>query len=382
MVAMIAAKILVAQIVKSTVTWANNGFEGNPAYVTDYEGYFTNLADGIAGDLIGGTKKLGFLCSPFQNSIRISLATQYYQSSEQVFQCRISGIKGNIENFYQDFSNGGWQAWFSMTQNDASNQAGAYLVAKAELDASISQALGREKTKLDWGQGFKSKGDCLVRNGTGLNLLPNPTPEQTLADKYNPAYPPGDCILSGPDKTPGTVIKAQLDKVLPSGLEKLITVNHVEQLVGAFASGLLQRYVFSSKGLFSNQYNDHFNVSDDGSVKPTAPSLPQASPTTPSTSSGGVEQVSCIASKTSAIIGESVSWISQQNLGFNPTYAWSGEELSGAGPSASVKYSTIGAKNAQLSVSVTDSNGTLHSATKACSNSVIVTDPNTTAENE
>jgi len=224
-VAVQLANIAVQKVVSSTIEWANSGFDGNPAYITDPKQYFTDIADGVAGEYIQGTD-LGFLCSPFQANIRLSLAQQYYKPRQ--FQCTLTGITGNIEDFYTDFSSGGWDSWFSMTQNPTNNPYGAYIEAKIELDSRLASAVGLEKTQFDLNQGFKNVTECL----------------ETDPDT-------GKCTKEGPVKTPGSVIKSQLDRVLPSGLEKLIGVQTAEQLIVAFAQGLLQRYVFGDKGLFS-----------------------------------------------------------------------------------------------------------------------------------
>lgn len=175
--ARIAAQVAIERIVSSTVTWAQSGFQGNPAYVTDPKGYFGNIADGVAGEFILGSD-LGFLCSPFQANIRISLTQQYYQP--QPFQCTLTGITGNIDNFYNDFSSGGWDAWFSMTQTPTNNPYGAYLEAKIELDSRIASAVGLQREQLNWNQGFLSWADCI---------------------KSDPGT--GECIERGPTKTPG-----------------------------------------------------------------------------------------------------------------------------------------------------------------------------------
>lgn len=223
---MVLAQQLIDNMVSSTVKWAQSGFEGNPAYATDPKQFFTNIADGVAGEFIMGSD-LGFLCSPFQANIRLSLTSQYYEP--EPFQCTLTDVVGNIEGFYDDFSQGGWDGWFSMTQNPTNNPYGAYLAAKIELDSRIAEKIGLESQQLDWNQGFISWSDCVM--------------EDPLT---------GECLARGPVKTPGSTIKAQLDKVLPTGLEKLVTAQHIEQLVSSFASGLLTRYVFGSKGLFAS----------------------------------------------------------------------------------------------------------------------------------
>lgn len=257
-IAMNLAQKMMDDMVQSSVKWANDGFEGSPSFVTNPVGHFGNIADSVAGDFIKGSD-LGFLCSPYQTSVRLSLQVKYGgglgSGRKYRPQCTVTGITGNIEDFYKNFNNGGWDTWFSMTQNNSNNPWGAYIDADTELDRRIASALGVEDKKLSWGDGFKSKGDCLAYNPSAEEIdqlitdYPGGTPPG-----YDPAFGPGECIKRGEDKTPGVVIKDQLNKVLPAGLEKLISVQHVEQLVTAFASGVLKRYVFSSKGLAGNDY--------------------------------------------------------------------------------------------------------------------------------
>ena len=252
-IAMFTAQLVIERIVASTVEWANSGFEDNPAYVTDYKQYFTNVADGIAGDFIKASTTLGFLCSPFQANIKLSLIQQYYQP--RPFQCTLTGIVGNIEDFYGDFTKGGWDAWFSMTQNSTNNPYGAYLEAKIELDSRIASAIGLQKNQLDWNSGFLSWSPCIMKDPMT-----------------------GECLARDPNvKTPGSVIKSGLDKVLPSGLEKLVSVQNVEQLAQSFAAGLLQRYVFGPKGLFNK--NTKYDYDPTKPPIATPPNCPI--PTTP-----------------------------------------------------------------------------------------------------
>lgn len=231
------AQRMVDDMVKETIKWANSGFEDNPAYVTDFEGFLVNTADAIAGEFIEGND-LNFLCSPFQNSVRLSLRHQYNTGSlgnQNQFQCTLSEISGNIEGFFDgNFSSGGgWDAWFSMTQNPANNPYGAYLEAKIELDSRIAQKLNIEREQLSWNQGFLSWSECVK------------TDKET-----------GKCLVRGPVKTPGSVIHSQLNKSLGSGMSRLISAESLDQIVGAFASGLLERYVFGSKGLFASNTSE------------------------------------------------------------------------------------------------------------------------------
>ncbi|MEX0919270.1 MAG: hypothetical protein WDZ64_00790 [Parcubacteria group bacterium] len=263
--ARIAAQIAIQQIINSTVAWASSGFEGNPAYVTDPSQFFGDIADGVAGEYIMGGD-LGFLCSPFQANIRVSLAQQYYQPRQ--FQCTLTGIVGNIEDFYSDFSSGGWDAWFSMTQTPINNPYGAFLETKIELDSRVESALSLEQDQLNWNQGFRSWSACIATNPEPW--IDSPSVDGSLPSRIpNPRHEPnravGECIERGPTQTPGSIIKSQLDTVLPAGLDRLINVQQVDQLIDAFAAGILRRYVFGSDGLFSRNGEQ---VPDLGEVTP------------------------------------------------------------------------------------------------------------------
>lgn len=239
------AQVVIQRMVNSTVNWASSGFQGNPAYVTNPRRFFQDIADGVAGEFIMGSD-LGFLCSPFQLQIRMALRRQYLQ--DERFQCTLSGVIGNIEGFYGDFSQGGWDGWFTMTQNNSNNPYGAYLDAQIEMDRRIANAIGLQQQQLDWNQGFLSWSSC-VRNNPPPTIndemgLPIPNPDHV------PGTAVGECVERGPTQTPGSVIAAQLNNVLPANMNRYINAQHVEDLVEAFISGSLNRFVFGSQGLF------------------------------------------------------------------------------------------------------------------------------------
>src|SRR3989344_4179377 len=249
-IAMALAQKMIDRMVQSTIDWAQNGFDGNPAYAVNPEQFFLDIGDSVAGDFIAGSD-LNFLCSPFQTQIRLALRTAYL-TPDNKFQCTITDIVGNLENFYESFSEGGWDAWFSMTQNSANNPYGAYIDAKIELDNRLAEKLGLEDKKLDWGSGFLSfpdkSGPCAVWKDSVTINTPTDDSVEAAADSVD--IQRGECLVYAKTSTPGSVISAQLNNALPAGLNKLITAQHVDQLISAFATGLLQRYVFGEKGLF------------------------------------------------------------------------------------------------------------------------------------
>ena len=76
------ANKIVAGITASTVNWINSGFNGNPAYVTNPEQFFTNVADQtVIAALNAPTKSdpdgvgaiFNNLCTSFRPQIRLAL---------------------------------------------------------------------------------------------------------------------------------------------------------------------------------------------------------------------------------------------------------------------------------------------------------------------
>ncbi len=235
-VLIVVAKIALEKITDSTVAWINNGFDGNPAYLRNPKQYFTGLADGIVGSFIAGTD-LDFLCSPFKDLIKVSLVASSY-SQETPFQCTLSEVVGNIDSFYDDFSQGGWDAWFSMTQTPTNNPYGAYLEAKIELDGRLSEALGLKKDELAQGKGLLSYKTC-----SGDKLPP---------EYSGPEFNDG-CLGEWETGTPGTFLESQMTNVLGTGVRQLELADEFDEIVGALVQQLLTKTIFGIKGLFGSE---------------------------------------------------------------------------------------------------------------------------------
>ena len=224
LIAISIANIALEQIINETTDWVRNGFEGNPAYATDLAQFFTDIADNIAGEFIAGSD-LAFLCSPFQTRIRLAL--QRYYTQRRQFQCTLTDVVANIDAFYNDFSEGGWDGWFVMTQNDVNNPYGAYLQAQIELDARIAKALGIQREQLNWNSGFLSWSECIMKDNNT-----------------------GKCLQRGPVLTPGKVTEGVLVDVFGSGVRQLELVDEFDELASALFVQLLKQVVFGVKGLF------------------------------------------------------------------------------------------------------------------------------------
>ena len=187
---------LLQQMIQGITDWVSSGFQGTPAFITDFKGYLMNVGDVVAQDFIEGTP-LETLCTPFKLNIQVALSIQYAKTTryaQRNKQCTISGIVGNVENFINgDFLQGGWDGWFQMTLNPQNNIYGSMLEAETAFKASIGSERDKEVNLLSFGQGlFSTKdenGDVITPGKTvetGLNhALGLPGDRLALADEID-----------------------------------------------------------------------------------------------------------------------------------------------------------------------------------------------------
>ncbi len=284
-VAKMIMKDFIKELTDNTVDWINTGFDGNPLFVQDPKKFFSNTADGLADDFIDNPNSpLKFLCEPFADKIRASLTTEYYQSTRYQPQCTFTGIGRNLDDFYNKFSTGGWDAWFSMTQNPNNNPYDSYLKAKVELDSQIASRLEIDEQKLQWGKGFMEWSDCAK-----YEQIPNPNYiESNRPDGANeigntPTVDGPTCIERGPTKTPGSVIEGRLQKVLGQNVDELGLARSFDDVVSALTNQLIKEVFSIGGGLLGGGSGSYrgTTVRDPRRTPPTTTPPPTSIPVGP-----------------------------------------------------------------------------------------------------
>lgn len=316
-------KTLLSQITDSIVNWINSGFEGGPSFVTDPKRFLLGVGDEIAGEFINGTE-WGWVCDPFKLNIKIALTLGMGNFKRQK-KCTLTGIIKNFDNFYNGtFKDGGWRAWFELNTNPNANPMSTFLSVEAELRKRVNQGKDIETKKLDWGKGFMSWQDC----------------EAYAVAKEGEPENSGECIKKGPIKTPGTVIEAQLEHTLGTGLRQMELADDIDKIVGALVGQLVKTVL--QKGLSSLNSNEGWSG-------------------TGSDFAGNETKMmgTCAADTASARTGENVEWLAYVTGGptdIVPVYKWTGDGITDSiknnnttgAKSIKVRYSAIGAKTATL----------------------------------
>ncbi len=243
-VAHILAMKLIAMVSRATVEWINTGFNGSPAYVADVGKFLTGpggIGDQVVGEIFATNSNLSFLCDPFKIQVKLALQLSYGYGLQGI-GCTLTQISRNVNaaantatviidlngrsvvidkdgringRTVSNFTRGGgWHAWLKNTLQPQNSPVGAYLIAKADMDAKIATAQETKKIDLLNGQGALSYKVC-VDNYTFANGDTQKSREYIADSRDRPAPPKNVVSVGLPDcatRTPGSIITAKLQQ--------------------------------------------------------------------------------------------------------------------------------------------------------------------------
>lgn len=223
------AKMIWRSIAASIIDWINGGFNGQPAFIQNFDRFLTGIADSIAGQIIQGAG-LGFLCSPFQLNIRIALAMRYAQ---QAPSCTLTQVIANIQNFMGNFRDGGWSSWLSFTTSPNNNPYGGYMLGEATISLQTQDAQSQQSQQLSWGGGF-------------MSLTQQTCKTQKVSVNGLPAQDTQQCTSK--IQTPGELIAHKLGSTVDAPELSLLMANEMNQIIDALSQQLILKAL---NGLFS-----------------------------------------------------------------------------------------------------------------------------------
>jgi hypothetical protein len=200
----VVAKILLDWLVDQTVEWIQGG--GEPRFVTNWSNFLDDAVNVGVGQILSESS-FRFLCSPFALQLRFLLAP--VGRFEQRIQCTLDQVVSNIENFYNDFLQGGWLAYDELWQPQ-NNIYGSFILFydAALLEAAKAQLVAQNQAIS--GQGFLSV--ILCSAGTAVTgITSQEAAERGLVkdDKGNYCRPQ-DLETVTPGSTVGQVLAKSL----------------------------------------------------------------------------------------------------------------------------------------------------------------------------
>lgn len=155
--AKIALEQLLAAITNQIITYINSDEFGHKSFVLDFNAAINSAAQVAGAKFLNSLTDVN-LCS-ITPRLKLQIALMPIPEFKTQAACTLDKIVGNIEDFYNDFSKGGWVAWNeSMKPNN--NAFGTWLMAqdkKAALEFAAIQKKDKETTN-----GFEAKKRCLT----------------------------------------------------------------------------------------------------------------------------------------------------------------------------------------------------------------------------
>jgi hypothetical protein len=240
---------IIREIVNSTVTWINSGFQGSPAYITDFDGFLTDVGDDITGIIINETG-LDFLCDPFAVDIQLALENQFMEGDD--LDCKLTDVTDNIGGSIDDISNTmgenwDWGAWVQITQNTSNNPFSSYIDATVRIQHTIFEKEQQQSTQIQWADGYMSIPFC----------------ERNRVEENGTVHYDEQCRI----ETPGKLISESLNEQLSWGGKELISADEIDEIVAALFAQLINK-VFEGEGGLRGVNDDGYldDMMNDDSV--------------------------------------------------------------------------------------------------------------------
>ncbi|OGF48934.1 hypothetical protein A3G55_04505 [Candidatus Giovannonibacteria bacterium RIFCSPLOWO2_12_FULL_44_25] len=227
------AKLMVHRITQDIVNLIRTGGQGGaPLFVQDWKGFLLDAADQASGVFL---KELNFtqLCEPFGPRLRLIFASGR-RSMQERFRCTVSAVAGNLQSFFTDFNNGGWQRWIELTQTQ-SNPYVSFLGLAAEKEKREAIAVQAKLNEAVSANGFLGIEDCSQAG---------PTKETDVGDQ-----PIGNVC---PIVTPGKYLENRLAKATNSDIEQLNLADSFNEILIAAFQSMINGLFFAPGGLSSS----------------------------------------------------------------------------------------------------------------------------------
>lgn len=220
---------LISFIIKSVVRWSNQGFDGNPAYVTNLPLHLLEqISDPEAARILSGPET-EVLAGPFRRNVRVALAKDYStitRNRQNTLRCDIADDALEALSSGDFYGAGGLKTFYKFTTNAACNPLFAYNSARNELDQAIGAEINRERTQLDWAGGFRTvERNKIVDLGGG---------ESASVRRI---------------VTPGFMIAEHLRQTLGTGLRQSENADEIDEIISALMANIGTEMLTDIEGL-------------------------------------------------------------------------------------------------------------------------------------
>ncbi|MEE8131700.1 MAG: hypothetical protein V3T98_01520 [Candidatus Paceibacterota bacterium] len=248
-------------MVDDIVMWIQGG--GEPRFVTDWGGFMEDAFQAGVGDV---AKELGlaWLCKPFGLQLQLSISYLPVEKFSQRVECTLDDIVANIEDFYENFENGGWIAYNEIWKPQ-NNFYGLMLMTHDEMLIRGAKEQKAAESEAIAGDGFLSQKRCVEKDEQAFYeclaaFSITGDPEDT--DDEDKEYCESQTCLKEEIITPGDTIGQMAADAVGKDIKYIVNVkSYVAAIVNAiinrlFSEGLALMKDSTSSGGTSYDYRD------------------------------------------------------------------------------------------------------------------------------
>lgn len=151
-------KIIIDYFVDEVVAWIQSDGQHKPFYVTDWKTFSEDAYNVGAGQIIYDANLTNWLCKPF--GLQITAILQPVSKFSERIKCTMDDVNTNLENFKDNFLEGGWLAYEQslMPQN---NFYGAYYMTALEAAQKGQESKEAAEREAGSSGGWLSVKECV-----------------------------------------------------------------------------------------------------------------------------------------------------------------------------------------------------------------------------
>src|SRR3989338_11465970 len=217
-----ASNAILRAMTNSVVSWIQGG-GGN--FIQNLTGELQRQLDLTLGEFLNRLAGIN-MCGNIGAYLQIALRSPGSRAFSQKYSCTISNIVSNLQNFFTNFQNGGWPAWFHLSVTPTADPAGALIFAiddKLRLGGEVKDSLINNFLA---GKGFLGIQECQQVPDGDYNL-----------ETGEPTY-----YKQCKTTTPGATVARALEKAaVDTPFEQLVNVHEIQEMVNAILNALIQK---------------------------------------------------------------------------------------------------------------------------------------------
>lgn len=267
-------KRLLDRITDDTIQWINDGAKGKPRFIDNFDDVLAESANEALGDT-ARELGLGKLCDEkLSLKLQLNLQKPATKQFRQEASCTLDKIVDNVNDFNNDFRNGGWVG-YTETLSPNNNRFGLEILAMDNLYSAQTENEQKAQMQASSGGGFKGVEACAVwevffeqnnskaktsilkdvysyTNDNDFDLLRDPTKtfdDTELANLFGNSIPgatPTGARCERKEITmPPVLVKGQAEQALQSDKDVVTNADDLSPYISAIFDAAINRLVKS-----------------------------------------------------------------------------------------------------------------------------------------